>query len=148
MWMPEGATSLYGFAAEYPWATPFNAVSEESYGGRYADDFAVNYTPSFNKLAIEWEYDDSLPRKFHMIVPARAFFSPDDLWWDCRDGYRLIDGRAIFRDPSVTENGPGTLIADSDELLQRLDRLGLRLIWTLLGEKWMLGGSLFSTFAI
>lgn len=76
-----------------------------------------------------------------MLVPAREFFSPNDLWWDGRDGYRLLSGRTVFRDPSITEGGPASLLADADDLPERLERLGLRLIWTLLGEKWILGGS-------
>ncbi len=140
-WIPEGATWLYGFVGEYPWATPFNTEPEEWYGrGGHGFDLPVHYTPSCNQLAVEWEYDASLPRQFHMIVPARAFFSPRDLWWDGRDGYRLVDGRTVFRDPSVTEDGPAALIADANDLLERLDKLGLRLVWTLLGEKWILGG--------
>lgn len=140
-WMPEGATWLYGFAGEYPWATPFNTEPEEWYGrGGHGFDLPVHYTPSCNQLAVEWKYDASLPRQFHMIVPARVFFSPRDLWWDGRDGYRLVDGRIAFRDPSVTEDGPAALIADADDLFERLDKLGLRLFWTLLGEKWILGG--------
>ena len=47
--------------------------------------------------------------------------------------------RPIFRDPSVTESGPSSLLADTDKLQERLDKLGLQLIWTLLGEKWILG---------
>ena len=140
-WMPEGATWLYGFVGEYPWATPFNTEPEEWHGmGEHVGDLPVHYTPSYSQLSVEWGYDASLPRQFHMILPARKFFSPHDLWWDGRDGYRIVDGRIAFRDPSVTKDGPKALIADADELLERLDKLGLRLIWTLLGEKRILGG--------
>ena len=45
----------------------------------------------------------------------------------------------MFRDISVSEVGPKALIADIDDFLERLDRLGLRLIWIVLGEKWILG---------
>ncbi|MEW5804738.1 MAG: hypothetical protein AB1847_21820 [bacterium] len=138
--MPEGASWLHGFAGEYPWGTPFNTEPEEwhSQGGDDAD-LPVAYKPSWNQLAVEWEYDASIQRNFHMTVPARTFFSPGDLWWDGKDGYRLANGRTVFRDPSVTEVGPLSLMADADNLLERLDILGLRLIWTLLGEKWILG---------
>ena len=140
-WMPQGATWLYGFAGEYPWATPFNTEPEEWHGrGGHGYDLPVSYMPSCSQLAVEWEYDASLPGNFHMIVPARAFFAPRDLWWNGRGGYRLIDGRTVFRDPSVTENGPAALIADSDDLLKRLDKLGFSLMWTLLGEKRILSG--------
>ena len=141
-WMPEGAEWLYGFAGEYPWASPFNTEQEEWHGrGGVGHKLPIVVRPCWNALVMEWEYDASLPRNFHMLVPACAFFSPTDLWWDGRDGYRLINGRTVFRDPSITEAGPASLLADIDELLERLDRLGLRLIWTLLGEKWILGGS-------
>ncbi len=78
-----------------------------------------------------------------MSMPARNFFALRDLWWNGRDGYRLrlMCGRTVFRDPSVTEVGPNALIADADDLIERLDKLGLCLIWTLLGEKLILGGS-------
>ena len=140
-WMPQGAEWSYGFAGEYPWATPFNTEPEEWYSrGGHGFDLPVSYQPSWSNLGIEWEYDASLPRNLHMIVPARVFFRPRDIWWNGQDGYRLINGRTLFRDPSVTESGPSALIADADDLLDRLDKLGLRLIWTLLGEKWILGG--------
>jgi hypothetical protein len=139
-WMPDGATWLYGFAGEYPWATPFNIEPEEWHGRGSRDHLPASYLPSWNELAVEWEYDASLPQNFHMLVPARIFFTPRDLWWDGRDGYRLIDGRTIFRDPSVTESGPRALIGDIDDLLKRLDKLDLCLLWTLLGEKRILGG--------
>ncbi|MCG7953174.1 MAG: hypothetical protein JAZ17_17865 [Candidatus Thiodiazotropha endolucinida] len=141
-WMPQGASWLYGFAGEYPWATPFNTEPEEWHGrGGFGDKLSFSCIPSWSDLAVEWEYDASLPGNFHMSMPARAFFASRDLWWDGRDGYRLMDGRTVFRDPSVTESGPKALIADSDDLLVRLDKLGLCLMWTLLGEKWILGGS-------
>jgi hypothetical protein len=95
---------------------------------------------SWNGVIVEWEYDASLPGSFHMMVPARAFFSQRNLWWDGRDGYRLVGGKTIFRDPSVTEKGPVALIADADDLLGQLDKMRLGVIWTLLGEKWILGG--------
>lgn len=140
-WMPEGATWLHGFAGEYPWATPLNTEPEEWHGrGGHGRDLPVSYTPSWSRLAVEWEYDASLPRRFRMIVPAREFFAREDLWWDGRDGYRLVDGRTVFRDPSVTEGGPAALVADADDLFERLEKLGFGLIWILLGEKWILGG--------
>jgi hypothetical protein len=140
-WMPEGATWLYGFASEYPWATAFNTEPEEWHGrGGPGTNLPVAFQPSWNQIAVEWEYDASLPRNFHMLVPARAFFSPSDLWGDGQHGYRLVSGRTVFRDPSLRQVGTACLLADADDLLERLDKLGLRLVWTLLGEKGILGG--------
>ncbi len=140
-WMPESAEWPYGFAGEYPWGTPFNTESEGRHGlGGHSTNLPVTYEPCWNRLVMEWEYDASVPRDFHMVVPARTFFSPADLWWNGQDGYHLANGRTVFRDPSVTEEGTASLIADADELLDRLDKLRMCLIWTLLGEKRILGG--------
>ncbi len=72
------------------WATPFNTEPEEWHGrGGFGDKLSFSCNPSWSDLAVEWEYDASLPRNFHMSMPARAFFALRDLWWDGRDGYRL-----------------------------------------------------------
>ena len=140
-WMPEGAKWLYRFAGEYPWASPFNTEPEEGYGEDFGQELPIKLIPAWNTLGMEWEYDASLPQNVSMLVPARAFFSQADLWWNCRDGYRLLNGRTVFRDPSVREVGPASLLVDADDLPEQLERIGFKLIWTLLGEKMILGGS-------
>ena len=140
-WMPEGATWLYGFAGEYPWATPFNTEPEEWHGlGGSEHKPPFECIPTWNEIAAEWEYDVSFPENRYFLVPARIFFEPGDLWWNGQDGYRLINGRTIFRDPSLTQEGPRSLIVDLDDLIIRLKKLGRYIIWTLLGEKIIIGG--------
>lgn len=141
-WMKQGASWLYGFAGEYPWASPFNIEGDEYHkpeGFGSGHELPFVYTPSWNELAVEWEYDATLDENFQMLIPARVFFSSFDLWWNGKDGYRSRNGKDVFRDISISEAGPETLIANIDDLLERLDRLRLRLIWTVLGEKWILG---------
>jgi len=140
-WMPQGALWGYGFVGEYPWATSFNTEPEEWHGrGGSGHDLPVTCTPTWNQIAAEWAYDASLSANMCIHVPSREFFEPRDLWWDGRDGYRLSDGRTVFRDPRVTEGEPSSLLADADDLAERLDRIGRGIIWTLLGEKLIVGG--------
>ena len=136
--MPESIPSSYGFAGEYPWATPFNMYSEEHNGS--VSDLAL-FNPSWNELSVGWGYDASILRSFTIIVPARAFFSSGDLWWNGKDGYDIIGGTTVFRDPSVMEPGPVSLLANSNELQERLRKLGFRLAWTLFGEKMVVDQS-------
>ncbi len=74
-----------------------------------------------------------------MLVPDRTLFTPKEIWWNGRDGYRGADGRTVFRDPSLAEGGPQTLLADPVDFQGRLEELGLGLLWTLVGEKRILG---------
>lgn len=149
-WMPEPNLLLYGFAGEYPWAPVFSADLKEC---DYEDQSALSavFKPSWNQLVVEWEYDTTIPRR-HIAVPSNKFFSRGDLWWNGRDGYALADGTVIFRNPSVMEPGPQSLLADVDELGKRLKELNMGIIWTMLGEKMVLGGNdheknLWSTFS-
>ena len=140
-WMPEGRTWHYGFAGEYPWAHPFQSQLEETFDqDNFGRGLPTSYMPSHEQLAVEWEYDASLPHSFHMLVPARRLFAEGDLWWNGRDGFQDPSGKTVFRDPSITEIGPGSLLAEEQDLVERLDRLGLAVLWTLVGEKTILGG--------
>ena len=143
--MPGAASFSYGFPGEYPWATPFNTEPDEWHwsGGR---DASVPYEACWNRIVAEWEYDASLPRNRSVMVPAKRFFSCGDLWWDGRDGYGAFGRPTVFRDPSFTVGGPLSLVADAQDLLKRLESMGRCLIWTLLGEKMILGGSMDDSF--
>lgn len=139
-WMPRGADWSYGFAGEYPWATPFNTEPEEWHGRNTSQsELLSTIEPSWNKLSLEWEYDASTP-SVSMFVPARVFFSSNDLFWNSKDGYCRVGGRTVFRDPSVRELGPSSLLVDIDELQRELDKTELRLFWTVLGQKTLSGG--------
>lgn len=142
---PTPAEWHYGFPGEYPWATPFNTEPDEWYGSG-GTDVSVSYEACWNRIGVEWEYDATLTRNLNIVVPAKRFFSRGDLWWDRRDGYGMVDGRTVFRDPSLTEGGPASLLADAHDLPRRLESIGRRLIWTMLGEKIILGGSLRQSF--
>ena len=138
--MIEGASWLYGFAGEYPWATSFNTEPEEWHSrGGHSGDLPTRFRPSWNELAVEWEYDATLPNSMSIQVPVREFFQPGDLWWNGKDGYCLIEGQTVFCDPSIMEAGPSALLMDTDDFIKRLEKLDLRIIWTLLGKKWILG---------
>ena len=140
-WMPEGGSFSACFPGEYPWGAPFRGVSENwTDGGRFGENkLPVCVCPSWNEMLGEWEYDACMSERRPVLVPARSLLDAGDLWWDGQGGYGGSGGRTIFRDPSATEGGAGALIADADALLPLLEELGLAVMWTLLGEKWVVG---------
>ena len=139
-WMPEGASWLYGFAGEFPWGPSYNTEPEDYHsGGGSGQDLPYAFTPVWNEVVAEWEYDASMQGSRNIHVPGRKLLEPKDLWWNGRDAFALLGGETVYRDPSVTEAGPPALIGSIDDLMERLRKVGRRLIWTLLGEKWILG---------
>lgn len=138
-WMPEGGSGGHGFMGEYPWGTTFKVEPDEYFGRSGSYDLPCKFIPVSIQVPSEWEYDATLPHNLYIQVPARTLFAAGDLWWNTRDGFGIPGGRTLFQDPSVTESGPGALIADADDLWNRLDHGGYQLIWTLLGEKLIVG---------
>ena len=140
-WMPDGGRFPYGFVGEYPWASAFSTEPEEWYGRTSLTTTAgFGCEASWSELVAEWEYDATVEEGRSMCVPARRWFESGDLWWDQRDGYGVVGGKTVFRDRSVTQGGATGLLADADELVRRLERLGRSMIWVAVGEKWILGG--------
>jgi len=139
-WMPDNAKWLYAFVGEYPWASACNMETDDWLGfDSTVRDSNLEFVSVFNEVVCEWEYDGTLPSSITFHVPARAFFKAGPLWWNSVDGFSTPEGKRVFRDSSASEGGPATLLADKDELLGRLEKLGYRLVWTLLGEKYVLG---------
>jgi len=97
------------------------------------------------KLRSSWEYDATLPSSIYLQVPTTKFFSQNDLWWNDSDGFATADGKTVFFDPRLVHGGPPTLLADINDLLPRLDKIGCQLVWTLLGEKRVLGDTARTT---
>ena len=138
--MPQNAQWLNTFVGEYPWAIACNVETDDWLGfNTNVGGSNLDFVPVFNEVVCEWEYDATLPSSIYFRVPTRAFFNAEPLWWNGADGFSTLEGKTVFRDPSASEGGPSTLVADLDDLLRRLECLGLRLVWTLLGEKYILG---------
>lgn len=139
-WMPGGAEWLHVFVGEYPWASACNVETDEWLGFKSkVSGSRIEFVPVHNEVVGEWEYDGTIPTSLHFHVPVRVLFEAGPLWWNGIDGFLTANGKTVFRDPSASEGGPATLLADIEDLLPRLETLGYRLVWTLLGEKYVLG---------
>ena len=141
-WMPQAPSWLHGFVGEYPWATPFNTESDEWHGLGAFEKLDFDFCPTWSQIAAEWEYDASIAENLYINVPSKLLFEPSPMRWNGNSGFVRGDGRVAFSDPAVLEDGPKSLLADSDDLLERIRALDRGLIWTFLGEKRVLGGEI------
>lgn len=139
--LPEPIEFLYGFAGEYPWTTAFK-VQFAGQGYWRDEQLPCTFVPSWSELPAQWECDTSRDWHQSLNVPTQILFSSEDLWWNGCDGYsRIADKKTIFRDPSFTENGPPSLLANMCDLPDRLSKNKRRLIWVLTGEKYATAGT-------
>lgn len=136
-WMPEGIEFSQGYIGEYPWATIFNLFKDISYTlGRYEDrELPCTMYPTCNTLTSHYEYDSFQEGTINFLLPAKRFFNFDELKWNGLNAYHTKDGIIRLQDPSVMQQGPSALLADSEYLKELLAKNNLSIVWTIIGEK-------------
>ncbi|GAA5514944.1 hypothetical protein Dcar01_03708 [Deinococcus carri] len=147
-WMPEPYESHHTFIGEYPWSP---AAREQFFfpesEWRTIDE-AKNPPPvellvpsaDYNKASSD--FDCSVEERASATLPTAWLFERLGLVWHGREGeYHDVRGRLIVQDPSVRTAGPAALLIERDSLLNLLEREGMALIWTVLGEKQLTEGN-------
>ncbi|MGB7293939.1 MAG: hypothetical protein WBD99_17355 [Thermodesulfobacteriota bacterium] len=63
------------------------------------------------------------------------------LRWNGVEGHFFDEkGNLIAVDPSIKASGPGALLLNRNALLKFMDDNGYDVLWTILGEKYIVGG--------
>jgi len=141
-WMPESPDIYRMFLGEYPWASsvPMDEIGEKWTKGR---DSVIPKPVLVSAARYVWEgsgYDCSLEDTISIQLPCPWLINQMGLTWNGEEGrFRDNEGRLVAFDPSVNENGPSVLLADKKLLEEFLELSGYTLIWTVLGEKNILG---------
>lgn len=142
-WMPESLDIYKMFLGEYPWASsvPSEGI-EEWTQGRYSK---IPKPILVSTARYVWEgsgYDCSLEDTVSVKLPCMWLTKQMGLHWNGEEGYfRDSKERLITIDPSVYEKGPTVLLANRELLGKYLDENGYEILWTVLGEKQILGPS-------
>ena len=152
-WMPEphSVSSLSTiFLGEYGWAPAFNyecldGLDPETWLkpiSREGKECPAPIQPvSSRYLSESGGFDCSVEDDYVLCLPHQHFLSHLGLQWSC-SGADFLDptGRLAAFDPTAYEDGPTSLLLRKDLLLQYLHDKRLTLCWTILGEKWVVGG--------
>ena len=135
--LPEIANSREMFIGEYPWylscelGDDFQEIDRD-----YA--FSGKVLPTVAEYSQErggWDY--SIDETIRIYLPAP--------WLVEKLGLKLIDGRravyanqngnTLFKDPSISEDGPSAALINKKLFIEMLEREGLSAIWIIAGEK-------------
>lgn len=134
--LPEAVDFHGGFVGEYPWGTAFDIVEDDE----FRLGLSTPLQPSWSEITCQWEYDSTeTPHRVH--VPSKQFFD-GNLHWDGNGGFRNADGVLMFLDPSFRAADPPSLLTDVDFLDAQLAANRMGLIWTMVGEKWIINSNL------
>ncbi len=149
-WMPESHEFYDIHLREFPWSTAFSSIYEPYYGrSGWTNEVShgKNLLPA-DVLVVDDEYlqggrsyDCSTESGFNIKLPAKFICDTMNLR-QSKDGTFLDNkGDIVIYDPAVFEEGPSVLLARKDKFIAFLKKNNLSIVWTILGEKRLIGGN-------
>lgn len=141
--LPEIASSREMFIGEYPWY--FSCELSEGFQKIDRDyGFSGKVLPTVTEYSQErgsWDY--SIDETIRIYLPAPWIV--ENLGLKLIDGKRAIyanqNGEIIFKDPSISEQGPSAALINKRVFIEMLERDGLSAVWIIAGEKGGYGQS-------
>ena len=152
-WMPEGI-NVYGlFSREFYWSEAFQFFKSDYYGGsdwvsvidRNSKDKIADVSVTSINYSWEEEFDNSKTDTLRYIKPSFLIFDKMGLKNSKVEGsYEDKDGNIVCFATEAVNNSRAHLLIKKEPFLRMLNENNLNIVWTLLGEKGVIGGSLIS----
>ena len=148
-WMHEAHDKSDVFSREYYWSAAYKYFQKEYYSGvqwRNVHNQGSEKTIAQVMVTCEsylWdeEFDASKDSTLHIFKPCADLYEKMKLNYSDREGEFVDkDGTLICFDPATYHNCKSLLLVRKDNLLRYLHENELQIIWTILGEKNIIGG--------
>lgn len=152
-WMPEGSDRYQLFNREFYWSEAFQFFKSDYYGG--SDWTSVSDQESRVKIAdvsitsVSYLWEEKFDRS---KIEALSFLKPSNLIFE-KMGLTNGEIEGSFKDQNGTmvcfaaearHASKAHLLVKKEPFLTMLSENGFEIVWTLLGEKGVIGGSLTS----
>jgi len=151
-WMPESITRYQMFNREYYWSVA-NDYFQKDYDGGYGSDW-VNVSDKesreiickVNVTAIQYrwegEYDHSKEESLNFLKPSSLIASGMKLREAEKDGSLMNElGEVVCFSAEAINDTESHLLVRKNDFVKFLNKNKLKVVWTLLGEKGVIGGS-------
>tara|TARA_Y100000310_G_scaffold180887_1_gene180788 strand:- start:704 stop:5188 length:4485 start_codon:yes stop_codon:yes gene_type:complete len=153
-WMPEGSDRYQLFNREFYWSEAFQFFKSDYYGG--ADWTSVSDQDSRAKIAEvsitsvnylwEEEFDKSKIETLSFLKPSNLIFEKMGLTNGEMEGsFKDKNGTIVCFAAEALHASKPHLLVKKEPFLTMLKENSLEIVWTLLGEKGVIGGSLTSS---
>ncbi|MGQ1788520.1 AVAST type 2 anti-phage system protein Avs2 [Saccharicrinis sp. GN24d3] len=152
-WMPESGDRYEMFSREYFWSPAQEYFMTEYYGGTEWSDVhdkeSGEYIAKVNVTAQgflwEEEFDKSKEETISFLKPSTVVHKGMNLKYSQREG-EFIDKSKVIQcfSSNVYHNSKSYLLVRKDSFLKFLNENKLKIVWTVLGEKQIIGGRSFS----
>lgn len=152
-WMPHSHELYNVFLGECFWSPAFLFNNTPYYGRAGWTKNAFHRIPrkilvSTDQYMQEYSsYDCSIEDTINMYLPAKWLADGMQLNWNGVEGHFYTkQGKIVVVDPAVNTPGPGALLIDKNEIMNFLQTNGYEILWTVIGEKRIIGGTLSGTW--
>ena len=145
--MPESRDLYKVFLGEFYWSPAFKYHANSYYGDpgwtrgwnqKLPAEVLVSTDKYFGEASTR---DCSVRDTIHISLPVKSLVDGMHLQWNGREGCMYdATGRLIAFDPSVWENGARAVLICRDAIQNFLEENNYALLWTILGEKSLIGG--------
>jgi len=143
-WMPENTEEYKVLLGEF-FRSPAYHAHDDAYHGHdgwtKGRGLPAKVCVTAEGYLHERVYDCSISNSIHLLLPAKAIVEGMRLHWSGKEAQFCVpEGDVVIFDPAALEPGPHALLIKQSALKRFLDEQGLSLIWTILGAKeWMTG---------
>ncbi|MHB9053604.1 MAG: AVAST type 2 anti-phage system protein Avs2 [Thermoleophilia bacterium] len=148
-WMPESHEFYRVFLGEYPWAASFSYMYEPFFGREEWIDHEMNRKMPTKLLVTDDQYlssgshiDCSTEETIRIKLPSKWIFTKMNLEQKYTDGRLYWDETFVSTDISFHCGMNNILIMKKKSLIEFLEKNDLSIVWTLLGEKDVIGGDI------
>ncbi len=146
-WMPESHDLYEVFLGEFFWSpayryhrSPATGYREWETLGDMNSSLPCPVCVTIDEYAHEDSYDCSIEDSASLNTPSKWLAEKMKLRWQGQEGrYHDQQGNLICFDPTAQTKGPGSLLMNREHFLQFLNDSDLDIVWTLLGEKNIIG---------
>ena len=148
LWMPESHEFSGIFYREFPSQPAFQHLYLPYYGRSDWHEKSLDVpfdliVPSDEYSKESGGYDMSIENGYSIYLPSKILYNEMGLRASTQDGSYKGSGReTIFIDPHIHQVGPSALLGSLTHLALFLESKKYVMVWTVLGEKQMIGGSM------
>ena len=149
-WMPESQDRYEIFSREYYWGPAYQYFLTEYYEGKQWRDIhdresrknIAHVMVSTESYFWEEEFDKSKEETLSFFKPCALIYEGMNLKFNRKEG-ELSDNfnEIVCFAPNVYNNSKSSLLIKKDTFLNFLEANGLKIIWTILGEKQILSAT-------
>lgn len=145
-WMPEAQTVYQLFNREFYWSPAFKDFTKENPDWKEVITDGKNIgkvAPTALDFLWEEEFDNSQSQVPHFLKPSKLMFDALELQYGGEEGeFVNSKGDVVCFDPHANYKSKSCLLVDRKTLEQQLRKKGLRIFWTIMGERKIVNGSI------